>query len=143
MNEAVAVRLGNATRRLLHRDRFTRRLATLSGEWAAVEEVYDTGEWEPVYNLRVADHHTYFVGDETWGFALWAHNSYRLLADVLQAALDVGPADDETLLRVARSVPQAASAKDLNLTQFDNLPLLRPDLSRIVSYFTFIRNLSQ
>lgn len=35
MNEAVAARLGNATRRLLHRDRFTRRLATLSGGMAA------------------------------------------------------------------------------------------------------------
>ena len=29
-----------------------------------------------VYNLRVADYHTYFVGDESWGFALWAHNAY-------------------------------------------------------------------
>jgi hypothetical protein len=42
----------------------------------AVGEVFDTQEWEPVFNVRVADHHTYFVGDETWGFAAWAHNSY-------------------------------------------------------------------
>ncbi|MEZ6143345.1 MAG: hypothetical protein R3B84_22485 [Zavarzinella sp.] len=33
------------------------------------------GEWETVYNLRIADHHTYFVGDETWGFSAWAHNA--------------------------------------------------------------------
>jgi hypothetical protein len=38
--------------------------------------VYDTEQWEVVYNIRVADFHTYFVGDETWGFALWAHNDY-------------------------------------------------------------------
>ena len=47
------------------------RIATLSGEWVSVEEVFDTQEWEPVYNLRVADFHTYFVGDEHWGFAAW------------------------------------------------------------------------
>jgi hypothetical protein len=40
--------------------------------WVAVEEVWDTGDWEVVYNVRVADHHTYFVGDEGWG---WAHNT--------------------------------------------------------------------
>jgi hypothetical protein len=52
------------------------RIATLSGEWVAVTEVFDTQEWEPVFNMRVADHHTYFVGDEHWGWAAWAHNSY-------------------------------------------------------------------
>ena len=57
------------------------RIATLSGAWAAVEEVFDTQEWEPVYNLRVADHHTYFVGDEHWALAAWAHNAYLLNAE--------------------------------------------------------------
>jgi Pretoxin HINT domain len=52
------------------------RLATLSGEWAAVEEVFDTELYEEVYNLRVEEHHTYFVGDENWGWAAWAHNAY-------------------------------------------------------------------
>ena len=28
-----------------------------------------------VHNLRIADHHTYFVGDHDWGFSVWAHNS--------------------------------------------------------------------
>jgi hypothetical protein len=51
-------------------------LLTERGEWVRVEEVFDTGEWEEVYNLRVADFHTYFVGDEHWGFAAWAHNAY-------------------------------------------------------------------
>ena len=55
------------------------RIATLSGEWITVEELYDTGEWEPVYNLRVADWHTYFVGDEGWGWSAWAHNEYQQL----------------------------------------------------------------
>jgi hypothetical protein len=47
---------------------------TSFGQWVAVEEVYDTGEWETVYNLRISDYHTYFVGGEDWGFSVWAHN---------------------------------------------------------------------
>ncbi len=57
-------------------------LLTASGEWVRVERVDDTGEWEVVYNLRVADHHTYFVGDDTWGWAAWAHNAYMPGADM-------------------------------------------------------------
>ena len=49
-------------------------LLTASGEWVRVDGLDDTGEWEVVYNLRVADHHTYFVGDQDWGWAAWAHN---------------------------------------------------------------------
>jgi RHS repeat-associated protein len=45
------------------------------GQWVAVEEVLDTGEYERVYNLRIADYHTYFVGSEEWGFSVWAHNA--------------------------------------------------------------------
>jgi hypothetical protein len=44
------------------------------GERVEVEEVYDTGEYATVYNLRVAEYHTYFVGCEEWGFSVWAHN---------------------------------------------------------------------
>jgi hypothetical protein len=51
-------------------------LSSHDGRWVAVEEVYDTGEWETVYNLRVAEHHTYFVGSQEWGFSVWAHNQY-------------------------------------------------------------------
>jgi hypothetical protein len=41
-----------------------------------VEEVYETGEYETVYNLQVADFHTYFVGGDGWAFDVWAHNHY-------------------------------------------------------------------
>jgi hypothetical protein len=45
------------------------------GQWVAVEAVEDTGRIETVYNLRVAQYHTYFVGSREWGFSVWAHNA--------------------------------------------------------------------
>ena len=51
------------------------RLMCEDGSTVLVEEVVDTGEVEVVYNLRVADWHTYFVGGDDWGFAVWAHNA--------------------------------------------------------------------
>jgi hypothetical protein len=45
------------------------------GQWVAVEDILDTGEWEVVYNLRIADYHTYFVTDWDWGFSVWSHNT--------------------------------------------------------------------
>ena len=44
-------------------------------DWVKIEEVFDTGTYETVYNLRVAEHHTYFVGEVDWGWAVWAHNT--------------------------------------------------------------------
>src|SRR5262249_45222624 len=48
------------------------------GEWRPIERIEDTGQYEEVYNFRLADYHTYFVGGEEWGFSVWAHNSYKL-----------------------------------------------------------------
>ncbi len=51
------------------------------GRRMAVEELYDTGAYETVYNLRIAEYHTYFVGCDEWGFSVWAHNSYTALRE--------------------------------------------------------------
>ncbi len=32
-----------------------------------------------MYNVRVADHHTYFVGTDEWGFSVWAHNACLII----------------------------------------------------------------
>jgi hypothetical protein len=50
-------------------------LASHDGQWVPVDAVLDTGEYETVYNLRVANYHTYFVGSRAWGFSVWAHNA--------------------------------------------------------------------
>ncbi len=46
------------------------------GATTAVEGVAPSGLYQQVYNLRVADFHTYFVGDDGWDFSVWAHNDY-------------------------------------------------------------------
>ena len=40
-----------------------------------VENVSETGDTETVYNFRVADWHTYFVGEKGWDFEVWVHNA--------------------------------------------------------------------
>jgi hypothetical protein len=53
-----------------------------AGRSATVEEAQDTGKHERVYNLRVGDYHTYFVGCQEWGFSIWAHNAdYEVFLD--------------------------------------------------------------
>jgi len=50
-------------------------LRSHDGQWKAVEFVTEGEGPVPVYNLRVAEHHTYFVGSREWGFSVWAHNA--------------------------------------------------------------------
>ena len=46
-------------------------LSSHDGHWRPVERVEDTRQVETVYNLRVADSHTYFVGCQEWSFSVW------------------------------------------------------------------------
>jgi len=52
------------------------QLASLDGPWLAVDSLTDSGLLTTVYNFRVSNYHTYFVGTDQWGFAVWAHNRY-------------------------------------------------------------------
>lgn len=52
-------------------------LSTHTGAWIAIDDLFDTGETSVVYNFRVAEHATYFVGDADWGFDVWVHNELR------------------------------------------------------------------
>jgi RHS repeat-associated protein len=45
------------------------------GRWSVVTARRDTGQWAPLYNLRIAHHRTYFVGCVEWGLSAWAHNA--------------------------------------------------------------------
>ncbi|MBA4192718.1 MAG: hypothetical protein C0467_32530, partial [Planctomycetaceae bacterium] len=50
-------------------------LVSHDGQQITVEGVADSGRIQTVYNFRVADFHTYFVGCDEWGFSIWAHNA--------------------------------------------------------------------
>jgi len=50
-------------------------LISHDGELVQVDAVHSTDEVTTVYNLRVADHHTYFVGGTIWGRDVWVHNA--------------------------------------------------------------------
>jgi hypothetical protein len=45
------------------------------GQRVTLEAIRDTGTVANVYNFRVADFHTYFVGGKNWGFTVWVHNA--------------------------------------------------------------------
>jgi hypothetical protein len=51
------------------------RLRSHNERSVVLDEVVRHAEEVPVYNLRVADYHTYFVGSSEWGFSVWAHNT--------------------------------------------------------------------
>ncbi len=51
------------------------RLCSHEGTTTGVAFVRATGRTAAVYNLRVAEDHTYFVGARGWGFSVWAHNA--------------------------------------------------------------------
>jgi len=70
------------------------QLASLDGPWLSVESVLDSGLLTTVYNFRVSNSHTYFVGTDQWAFAVWAHNAYTK-----------GHADVEMRIRDGSEVP--------------------------------------
>jgi hypothetical protein len=76
-------------------------LRSHDGQWVAVEEIVDRREVTTVYNLRVAEYHTYFVGAHEWGFSVWAHNACGLF-DLYQVKPGQG---------FDRSKPSAANGK--------------------------------
>jgi hypothetical protein len=59
-------------------------LLSYDGQRPVAGQGYDTGHYETVYNIRVQDCHTYFVGDEDWGFSVWAHNTCNPVQQLTQ-----------------------------------------------------------
>ena len=50
-------------------------LSSHDGQQVSVEAVKQLNEVAMVYNLRVSEFHTYFVGSSEWRFSVWAHNA--------------------------------------------------------------------
>jgi len=60
------------------------RVLLEDGQYLGVEGVADSGRVETVYNIEVEGDHTYFVGEQTWGWAVWSHNSSCPDEDILR-----------------------------------------------------------
>ena len=78
-------------------------LVSSQGTLIPIESISQLNELTTVYNLRVADHHTYFVGGALWGWDVWVHNaSYSRNSSHMAA----DEAVEEGILRVVS--PRAA-----------------------------------
>ena len=53
-------------------------LRSHDGQWIPFDSKQLTDSIVTVYNMRVAEDHTYFVGSPLWGFTVWAHNMCAL-----------------------------------------------------------------
>jgi hypothetical protein len=134
------------------------RLVGHDGQTSVVAKVVDTDRWAIVYNLRVADSHTYFVGCDEWGFSVWAHNicyeewltKYNLKhTDELKRIFDSAAARNLTpetkqALRLEWNrqgkLTDMKSWKDLEQVALDNMPagraLTEKDLPRLKEYLS-------
>ena len=50
-------------------------LISHDGRLLRIDAIHSTLQIATVYNLRVAEYHTYFVGCDEWGWSVWAHNA--------------------------------------------------------------------
>jgi hypothetical protein len=57
-------------------------LRAAGGRWVVVDRTEGPMPAATVYNMSVAEYHTYFVGHKVWGFAVWSHNSGICPGDV-------------------------------------------------------------
>lgn len=81
------------------------------GRWTMLADRLETGEREVVYNFRVADYHTYYVGKRSWGFSIWAHNAdpdYEALKKKMEEAKKKGKIGESKSEAEAGSVRQGA-----------------------------------
>jgi hypothetical protein len=102
-------------------------LRTPEGDHVPVQQVVQTLVQERVYNLRIADFHTYFVGCDEWGFSVWAHNTcvyhYGLPNKTVLAAGETWVTDkrhfyfDEAIAITNLQNPSAISEYTIDLDQ--------------------------
>ena len=116
-------------------------LVGLNGETTRVDAVNPTGHRKTVYNICVAEDHTYFIGSIEWGFSVWVHNSYsvRAAADGTFEAIDASGSvvraglDEETargLARLFNELPEVKKAVNSNIQHAADRASLRLQVPR-------------
>ena len=99
------------------------------GKLVQIESIGSTGEVTTVYNLRVADFHTYFVGGGLWGFDVWVHNaSYQTHVGTRTYCFEV-----DSLGRTRRAEGLLANPSDARIAKARN-PAAQQRLSQGTGY---------
>jgi hypothetical protein len=117
-----------------------------------VEDLCEAGEQAVVYNLRVADYHTYFVGSREWRFSVWAHNRYSVQSknyassplgrSLRQDALAVrGRLTDAAYRNIA--VAQVRIGGRATRVKFVNTPGGMHSEEKLAAWYTAMRNNSK
>lgn len=86
------------------------------GDYHAIVAIEPSHVPEVVHNVEVGEYHTFFVGNATWGFAIWVHN--EMLCSLLSKARAGDEAAKKALReRLAKPEPGDADTlvKDLAL----------------------------
>ena len=85
------------------------RVLLEDGKCLRVEGVADSGRVETVYNIEVENDHTYFVGEQNWGWAVWSHNT--VCESVVKGLGDVkdSPFVSNVLNTIKKAATQAKS----------------------------------
>jgi hypothetical protein len=93
------------------------RLRSLTGAEVIVQEVYFSGETEPVYNARVGEHHTYFVRSPGAGEFVWAHNAcdkhhsvFKYILEPVKAAVNYTGRISQSLTKLEPKVHRTLHA---------------------------------
>ncbi len=100
-------------------------LSGADGRWVPVHAVSPSEKRELVYNVRVAEYHTYFVGSSIWGFSVWAHNSGCLRNNLLAVLGESAGVGREAHHLIARTHSIMQPARDV-------LSRLGHDASKVV-----------
>ena len=93
------------------------RLVGIDGQTVCVE-AKEPGEYATLYNLRIADWHTDFVGCAEWGWEVWAHNA----CDV-EAQTNIADLETAEQARIDELIAKAAKSKDPGLA--DTVTILK------------------
>jgi hypothetical protein len=107
------------------------------GQHSTIEDLHDTGAYETVYNVRIADYHTYFVGGEEWGFSVWAHNTCYEIRQIAEGKFGLFNRTTGEAVTLEGKAITANSAEGVKLLATDAAKIdasairLMPDLTKV------------
>jgi RHS repeat-associated protein len=98
-------------------------LLSHDGTIIPIEDLFDTEEYERVYNLRVAQFHTYFIGIPDWRFSIWAHNADCQVQENYKAGKT---REDKVAAELAKENPGASVQRERYLRDSEGNRLVDP-----------------